>query len=143
MELMRNDSGDEDTVLEDCLRRTTKHFVYAEKRTNACLNDSDDLEADDRARQAVRELVDLRLIYLIDHNTSRAPSGERRDEAYNFDKALYDNVPPRNLTQIEPDQRDERARKDELRASPVFALKTLRTPISELPVRLELTLSEE
>jgi hypothetical protein len=151
MESMKRDSGDEDAVLEGCLKRI-KHFVYGEKRTNAFLIAKDDLEADDQAKQAIRELVDLRLIHLIDHNTSHALSDGRRYEAYILDIALYDNARPRNFTQIEPGQRDEKARKDELRASPVFTLETLREPISvetlrepisEPPVQLELTLSEE
>lgn len=151
MESMRRDSGHEDAILEGCLRRI-KGFVYEEKRTNAFLIAKDDLDADVHARQAIRELVDLRLIHLVDHNTSRAPSDGRRYEAYILDIALYDNTRPRNFSQIEPGQRDEKARKDELRASPLFELKKLsepieprkpREPIPENPKQLELVLTEE
>ena len=137
MESMRRDSGHEDAVLDGCLRRI-KSFVYEDKRTNAFLIAKDELDSDAQARQAIRELVDLRLIHLVDHNTSRAPSDGRRYEAYILDIGLYDNARPRNFNQIEPGQRDEKARKDELRASPLFELKKLREPIPENPVQLEL-----
>jgi hypothetical protein len=142
MESMRRDSGDEDAVLEDCLKKI-KRYIYDEKRTNAFLIAKDELEADDEARQAIRELVDLRLIHLVDQNTSRAPSDGRRCEAYILDIALYDNARPRNFNQIEPGRRDERARRDELRASPVFAVERLRQPLPDAAVQLELVLSEE
>ncbi len=127
---MKRDSGDEDAILNGCLKRI-KRFVYDEKRTNAFLIAKDDLDKNDQARQAIRELVDLRLIHLVDQNTSRAPSDGRRYEAYILDVALYDNTRPRNFSQVEPGQRDEKARKDELRASPVFALEKLQEPVPE------------
>jgi len=142
LESMRRDSGDEDAILDACLKRIKRH-VYDNERTNAFLIAKDDLESDGQGRQAIRELVDLRLIHLVDHNTSKAPSDGRRYEAYILDISMYDNPRPRNFRQIEPGQRDEKARKDELRASPVFALEKLREPIPEMPIQLELTLSEE
>ena len=128
LESMRRDSGDEDTILDACLKRIKRH-VYDNERTNAFLIAKDDLESDGQGRQAIRELVDLRLIHLVDHNTSKAPSDGRRYEAYILDISMYDNPRPRNFKQIEPGQRDEKARKDELRASPLFALEKLREPI--------------
>lgn len=63
MESMKRDSGDEDATLDACLKRI-KRYVYDEKRTNAFLIAKDDLDADEQGRQAVRELVDLRLVHL-------------------------------------------------------------------------------
>jgi hypothetical protein len=152
MESMKRDSGDEDAALDGCLKRI-KRYVYDEKRTNAFLIAKDDLAADEQARQAVRELVDLRLIHLVDHNTSKAPSDGRRYEAYVIDISLYSSPRPRSFTQVEPGQRDEKARKDDLRASPVFALSKLKEPLPavpaqaeplpDIPGQLELILSEE
>lgn len=122
MESMKKDSGDEDAALEDYLGRL-KRFVYDDNRTNAFLISKDDLESDSQLRQAIRELVDLRLIHLVVDNISKAPSDGRRYEAYILDVALYDNSRPRDFTQVEPGYRDEKARKDDLRASPVFTSK--------------------
>jgi hypothetical protein len=134
LESMKKDSGDEDSVLHDCLGRI-KRYVYDEKRTNAFLVPRDDLDSDDVGRQAVRELVDLRLIHLVDHNTSKAPTDGRRYEAYILDISLYDNSRPRGFAQVDPGQRDEKARKDDLRASPVFSLSRLAEPMPEKPTR--------
>jgi len=89
----------------------------------------DELDRDPQFRQAIRELVDLRLVHLVDHNTSRAPSDGRRYEAYLLDIGLYDNPRPRNFAQVEPGQHDDKARKDSLRASPLFDLTKLREPL--------------
>ncbi len=142
IESMKVDSGDEDAALEEYLRRI-KYMIYDEKRTNAFLVAKDDIERDPQGRQALRELVDLRLLHLIDQNTSKAPSDGRRYEAYILDIGLYDNARPRNFTQIEPGHRDEKARKDDLRAAPLLNLAKLRSPIEGRPVQLSLIASDE
>lgn len=140
LESMKKDSGDEDSVLQDCLSRI-KRYVYDEKRTNAFLIPRDDLDADALGRQVIRELVDLRLIHLVDHNTSKAPTDGRRYEAYILDICLYDNSRPRNFSQVDPGQRDEKARKDSLRAAPVFQLSKLEEALPEQQDRPELVAS--
>ncbi len=124
IESMKKDSGDEDVILEDYLAKIRK-YVFSIKRTNCFLVAKDELETNVQLKQAIRELVDLRLLHLIDDNTSKAPSDGRRYEAYILDLGLYDNSRPRNFKQIDPSQRDERSRKDELRASPVVSKEEL------------------
>lgn len=121
LESMKMDSGDDDGILGDYLSRL-RRYVYRGKRTNAFLLAKEDLEIHPHIRQAVRELVDLRLIHLLDDNTSKLPSDGRRYEAYILDIGLYENSRPRNFTQIEPGQADEVGRRDKLRASPVFII---------------------
>jgi hypothetical protein len=140
LESMKKDSGSEDAIIEYYLSRI-KRIVYDEKRTNAFLISKEDLENDLQIKQAIRELVDLRLIHLVDHNTSKAPSDGRRYEAYILDIGLYDNPRPRSFTQIEPGQRDDRARKDALRASPVIDVKSLKEPC--LPIQKSPTVRKE
>jgi hypothetical protein len=124
MDAFKVDSAGEREILEhhlNVIRRT----IYNEHRTNAFLVAKDELEQHPQARQAIRELVDLRLIHLIDSNTSSAPSDGRRYEAYILDVGLYENSRPRNFTQVEPGSQDSRSRKDQLRASPRLDLSTL------------------
>lgn len=130
LESMKRDSGDADAILENYLARIKQH-VFKEKRTNTFLIGKDELDENPAFKQAVRELVDLRLIHLVNDNTSKAPSDGRRYEAYILDVGLYDNSRPRNFTQIEPGLRDEKSRKDDLRSSPLIDLKML-TEISNL-----------
>lgn len=132
VESMKKDSGSEDAILDNYLSRI-KRIVYDQKRTNAFLISKADLKNDNQLNQAIRELVDLRLIHLVDHNTSKAPSDGRRYEAYILDIGLYDNARPRNFSQIEPGQRDDKARKDQLRASPVLDIESFTNEIDYTP----------
>lgn len=117
LDAIRRDSGSEAEVLESYLY-AIKKFVYSDKRTNTFLVAKEDLESHKQMRQAIRELVDMRLLHLIDSNTSCAPSDGRRYEAFIIDVGLYDNSRPRNFSQLEPGSTDDRSRRDELRASP-------------------------
>jgi AAA+ ATPase superfamily predicted ATPase len=117
---MNKDSGNEKMLLEEYLNKIKK-YVYNEKRTNVFLISKDDLKTNAQLRQAIRELVDLRMLHLVDENTSKAPSDGQQYEAYLLDIGLYDNSRPRNFQPIEPGHRDEKSRKDDLRSSPVLS----------------------
>lgn len=130
LEALKFDSAGEREILEGYLSVIRK-FGYNEHRTNAFLVAKDELEQHPQERQAVRELVDLRLIHLIDSNTSSAPSDGRRYEAYILDVGLYENSRPRNFTQVEPGTQDSRSRKDALRASPRLGLTDLAQRVRE------------
>ena len=134
------DSAGEREILESYLSVIRK-FAYNEHRTNAFLVAKDELEQHPQERQAIRELVDLRLIHLIDSNTSSAPSDGRRYEAYILDVGLYENSRPRNFNQVEPGSEDSRSRKDQLRASPRLDLTELARRAQEFSNR-ELIVTE-
>lgn len=124
LDAIGRDSGSESDTLENYLHSIKSH-VYTEKRTNAFLVAKEDLELKKQARQAIRELADMRLLHLIDKNTSCAPSDGRRYEAYILDVGLYDNSRPRNFTQLEPGATDDKSRRDRMRASPRLDLEQL------------------
>lgn len=124
LESLKIDSAGEREILESYLS-VVRRLVYNEHRTNAFLVAKDELEQFPQERQAIRELVDLRLIHLIDTNTSSAPSDGRRYEAYILDVGLYENSRPRNFNQVEPGSQDSKSRKDHLRASPKLVLPDL------------------
>jgi hypothetical protein len=130
LEALKVDSAGEREILESYLSVIRK-FAYNENRTNAFLVAKDELEQHPQERQALRELVDLRLIHLIDSNTSSAPSDGRRYEAYILDVGLYENSRPRNFCQVEPGSEDSRSRKDQLRASPRLVLADLANRVRE------------
>jgi energy-coupling factor transporter ATP-binding protein EcfA2 len=124
LEALNTDSAGEQQVLEKYLS-AVRLFVYSKKRTNAFLVAKLELDQHPQERQAIKELVDLRLIHLVDSNISSAPSDGRRYEAYILDAGLYENSRPRNFTQVEPGARDSKSRKDQLRASPRLILSEL------------------
>lgn len=121
LDALKRDSGDEDQILEEYLN-AIKNKVYNEKRTNAFLVAKADIDQFPQVKQAIRELVDLRLIHIIDKNTSSAPSDGRRYEAYLLDVGLYDNSRPRSFNQIQPGAADSKSRKDAIRAAPRISL---------------------
>jgi hypothetical protein len=149
-ELMKRDSDDEAQILEFYLSRIKK-FILTIKRTNCFLIAKDELEANSQLKQAIRELVDLRLLHLIDDNTSKSSSDGRRYESYVLDVGLYDTSRPMNFKQIDPTQRDERSRRDALRGSPVLSMYEIeqqktgeQSPVASAPAeQLELGLSFE
>ncbi|MBZ5601473.1 MAG: hypothetical protein LAO79_04125 [Acidobacteriia bacterium] len=131
LDALKVDSAGEREILESYLS-ALRRFAYNDHRTNAFLVAKDELEQHPQERQAIRELVDLRLIHLIDSNTSSAPSDGRRYEAYILDVGLYENSRPRNFNQVEPGTEDSRSRKDQLRASPRLSLAELANHVKEL-----------
>lgn len=141
LESLKLDSGREDIFLEEYLS-IIRSRVYSDKRTNAFLVAKPELDAHPQSRQAIRELVDLRLIHVVDKNTSSAPSDGRRYEAYIIDVGLYENSRPRNFNQIEPGAADEKSRKDAIRAAPRISLSEVETILAEQGVQLSLFLTD-
>jgi hypothetical protein len=114
---MKIDAGDEAEALENFLQLIRKQ-VYEIERKNVFLIAKPDLDNFPQFKQRIRELVDLRLIHLIEDNTSCAPSDGRRYEAYMLDVGLYSNSRPRGFEQIQPGASDSKSRKDRIRSAP-------------------------
>ena len=134
---LKTDSAEETEILETYLA-IIKAYVYSEKRTNTFLVAKNDLDEFILEKQALRELIDLRLLHLIETNTSKAPSDGLRYEAYILDVGLYDNSRPRGFRQITPGSRDEKSRMDDLRASPVLKLLNLNIKFKKTEKQLTL-----
>lgn len=135
------DSKDESIILDACLNML-KRKIYSENRTNAFLIAKNEFEVCPQAKQSVKELVDLRLIHLVNKNTSSAPSDGRRYEAYVLDIGLYENSRPRNFDQIHPGEKDMKSRKDKIRAAPKISLLDLEAEVKTKEKRGQLVLSE-
>ncbi len=138
---LKLDSAEDNETLEHHLNYI-KDYIYGQKRTNVFLVAKQDLEEFPQERQAIKELLDLRFLHLIDSNTSKAPSDGRRYEAYMLDTGLYDNAQPRNFNQLEPGSTDERSRKDKLRASPQLDLQLLKDSLDETSSTQPLVITE-
>jgi hypothetical protein len=138
----KTDSGNEGNILEIYLTNIKKK-IYQENRTNAFLAGKQEMETYPQARQAIQELIDLRLIHQVEKNTSSAPSDGLQYEAYILDISLYDNPRPRNFEQIEPGMKDAKSRKDKLRAAPKLSLGKLEEAVESSGIQGKLTLSKE
>lgn len=99
---LAKDSTDDSNILELYIN-FLRDFVFKQRRTNVFLIENDSLNKNDKIKQIIRELVDLRFLHIIDNNTSAAPSDGKRYSAYLLDVSLYDNGRPRNFKEVEPD----------------------------------------
>ena len=131
MEAFKTDTADEKAVLEHYLQYVKEEIINA-KRINAFLVSNNDVIKHPKINQAIKELVDLRLFHLVNSNISSAPSDGLRYSAYMIDISLFPNANPRNFTQIEPGQKDERSREDKLRSSPKINLENFKNHIENL-----------
>lgn len=113
----KSDSAEEKDTLENCLNHL-KQFVIETNRTNIILVPNEESTYSAPVKQAIKELVDLRMLHLVDSNTSCAPSDGKMYSAYMIDIGSYRNPKQRNFKQIEPSVKDEKSRKDNIRSAP-------------------------
>lgn len=141
MEAFNTDSAEEKTVLEHYLQYIRNQIINT-KRWNAFLVSNSDVDNFPKIKQAIKELVDLRLIHLVNPNISSAPSDGKRYSAYMVDIGLFPNSNPREFTQIEPGQRDDNNREDKLRSAPKLNLNLYQDYISEQNLVVDLQPTE-
>jgi hypothetical protein len=127
-ESFRRDSAEEKDILEYYLQYL-KDFMLITRKTNMFLVSNNDLANYVQIKQAIRELVDLRLIHVVDANTSSAPADGKRYSAYMIDIGLYPNSRTK-ITQIEPGVVDAEGRKDNIRSAPKINLEEFANHIS-------------
>jgi energy-coupling factor transporter ATP-binding protein EcfA2 len=141
MEAFNTDSAEEKTVLEHYLQYIRNQVINT-KKWNAFLVSNSDVDNFPKIKQAIKELVDLRLIHLVNPNISSAPSDGKRYSAYMVDIGLFPNSNPRGFTQIEPGQRDENNREDKLRSAPKLNLTSYEDYISSQNLTIDLQTTE-
>lgn len=135
------DSAEEKEVLEYYLSYF-KGFLFETKKTNIFLVCNADLEHYPQIGQAIKELMDLRMLHLVEPITSAAPSDGKKYAAYMIDIGLYPNSKPRNFDQVEPGASDDKARKDKIRAAPRINLADLEQKLKEHKIEFGLELTE-
>lgn len=122
---LKKDTSKEVEILENYLYKI-KEFIIKKNRSNVFLIAKEDLEQNPLEKQAIKELMDMRLLHIIDANTSSAPSDGRRYEAYMIDIGMYDNSKPREFNPYDFDEQVKSGKKEKLRASPRLSLKEIR-----------------
>lgn len=141
LENFKRDSAEERDLLEYYLK-FLRNFMLTEKSTNICLVCNNDIGGYSQIKQAIKELVDLRVLHIVDTNTSSAPSDGKRYSAYIIDIGLYPNSKPRNFKQIEPGITDTAGRKDHIRSAPKVNLEQFKIYIDGLNLTHQLRETE-
>jgi len=141
VESFKKDSAEEKEILEHYLDYI-KEFLLTKKRTNTFLVPNSDVVKFSQINQALKELVDLRLLHIVNSNTSSAPSDGKRYSAYMIDIGLYPNAKPRDFRQIEPGEKDEAGREDKIRSAPKLNLTDFKEEINSLNLEKKLTVTE-
>lgn len=137
----KTDSQDEREILDHYLQYIRNEIVET-KRWNSFLISNSDILRYPQINQAIKELVDLRLIHLANSNTSSAPSDGTRYSAYLVDVGLFPNANPRNFNQVEPGQKDDEGREDKIRSSPRINLQHFEDYMNGLNLNKNLRITE-
>lgn len=140
---LKTDSAEEREILEEYLLYI-KDKIISEKKTNMFLVANNDLDSYPQIRQAIKELVDFRMLHLVDPNTSASGSASgTRYTAYMVDIGLYPNAVQHGFNQLEPGITDDAGRKDEMRGAPKINLSDFSTYITQKIPDGRLEISEE
>lgn len=141
LEAFKTDSAEEREILEHYLQFIRDEIV-TKKRYNSFLVSNSEIIVYPQINQAIKELVDLRLIHVVNTNISSAPSDGLRYSAYMVDVGLFPNANPRNFQQIQPGEKDDRGRDDKIRSAPKINLPRFQEYIDNLKLANELTVTE-
>jgi len=141
METLKKDAADEEVVLEHYLRIIQSEIIE-EKKWNAFLVSNSEVQKHSQINQAVKELVDLRFLHLVNPNTSASNSDGTRYSAYMLDIGLFPNANPRDFQQVEPGESDAQHRQDKIRSAPKLDLLKIAQKISELKLSRQLEVTE-
>ncbi|EKO3944204.1 hypothetical protein F7U70_003110 [Vibrio fluvialis] len=142
MDSLKKDASDEDILLENYLQ-IIRSEIIDKRRWNAFLLSNSEVHKYPQINQAIKELVDLRFIHLVNPNTSASNSDGTRYSAYMLDIGLFPNANPRDFQQVEPGQTDDKHRQDKIRSAPKLDLESINTQVEALNLPRELEVTEE
>lgn len=118
---LRTDAGAEVPALET-LFVDLVNFCLREKRKTAFLIAKDDVSKFPEVHDLILQLMDFKLIHLVDESTSAASGRPGRYEAYTLDFALFMEPRRRNIEIVEFWRTDEQRRRVRLREAPDYPL---------------------
>ncbi len=119
---LRSDAGTEATGLERVFTDLTT-YCLREKRKTAFLVSQDDAGTYKDVHELIQQLMDFKLIHVIEPDTSAASGRSGRYEAYTLDWSLFMEPRLRNIEHVEFWLTDEQRRRRGLREAPVYSLR--------------------
>jgi hypothetical protein len=118
---LRTDAGAEVPALETLFVDLVK-FCLEEKKKTAFLVSKDDVAAFREVHDLIQQLMDFKLIHLVDESTSAASGRPGRFEAYTLDFALFMEPRRRNIEIVRFWETDDQRRRVRLREAPDYPL---------------------
>jgi hypothetical protein len=136
LDSLKTDSAEEKETLEHYLNYI-KNYMINEVKTNIFLLGINDLTSQPQINQAIKELVDFRLIHQIEQNISTKHGGQRY-AAYMIDVGFFPTSRnTKNFSVIEPGMSDQAGR-DAIRSSPKIEIDKIKEHINSLVINKEL-----
>ena len=118
---LKVDSGSDEEGLErlfvDLLR-----FCLQEKRKTAFLISQDEAQERPEGHELIQQLMDFKLIHVVEPDTSAASGRPGRYEAYTLDFSLFMEPRKRNIEIVEFWKIDDQRRRVGIREAPVYEL---------------------
>ena len=119
---LRQDAGTEIPALE-ALFVDVVRFCLTEKRKTAFLISLEQKAEYPEAHELIQQLMDFKLIHLVEPITSAASGRPGRYEAYTLDFALFMEPRKRNIEIVRFWETDDQRRRVRLREAPIYDLK--------------------
>lgn len=132
---LRSDAGPDAGRLEGVFQDLLK-FCLKDKKKTAFLISQEDAVAKDAEHDYIKQLMDFKLIHVIEPDTSAASGRPGRYEAYTLDFALFMEPRRRNIDVIEFWRTDANRRREGLREAPDYPLERVEEVIRS-PVEVE------
>jgi hypothetical protein len=102
------------------------HFCLKESRKTAFLISQEEGQRHPREHDLIQQLMDFKLIHVVEPDTSAASGRPGRYEAYTLDFSLFMEPRRRNIEIVEFWKVDEQRRRKGIREAPVYPLERLR-----------------
>lgn len=118
---LRDATGGEAPELETLFVDMVR-FCLTEKRKTAFLISKDEIGAHPAVHELILQLMDFKLIHLVEPSTSAASGRPGRFEAYTLDFALFMEPRRRNIEIVRFWETDDQRRRVRLREAPVYDL---------------------
>jgi hypothetical protein len=126
---LRDDASDLTQGLElafvDLIR-----FCLQEKKKTAFLISQDEARGNPKAHEVIQQLMDMKLIHVIEPDTSASSSRQGRYEAYTLDFSLFMEPRKRGIQIVEFWIRGEDSHKKGIREAPIYPLTRIEAVLS-------------
>jgi hypothetical protein len=118
---LRDDVGSDATSLEPVFQDVLT-FCLEEKRKTAFLISQRDVRENPHEHELIKQLMDFKLIHVVEPDTSAASGREGRYEAYTLDFSFFMEPRLRGIEHVEFWRTDEQRRRRGVREAPVYEL---------------------